>query len=148
MAIDQNIMYIQKAHRLSLYDVAPNVTEVHAGQFFHLDDNGEWTYADGTRKAYPTLNNRFAGAGLGSQGERLEGRDDISRTGKITCLVGGYEIGTDVYDDTQTFEHGSALVVVAGGKLSPAAGSAGEIVVGYVTQAPKQAGDYLRFHGA
>lgn len=148
MAIAQT-NYLQKAHRLSEYNVSATVGEIHAGQFFHLDDNGEWVVADGTRRAYPTLNNRFSGAGLGPQFERLEGRDDVSRSGKIACLFGGYELGTDQYDDTQTFEVGTALTVGANGQLTPylKASMDPAFIVGYVTQKPAETGDFLRFQG-
>lgn len=141
--------YIQKAHRLSLYNVAPTVKEVHAGQLFHLDDNGEWDYADGTKKAYPTLNERYAGAGMGAQGERLEGRDNVSRVGKITCLASGYEIGTDQYDDTQTYTPGAPLTSTTNGQVTlfTTGVSKPELLLGFVTKVPDEPGDFLHFHG-
>lgn len=148
MAIAQE-NYVQKAHRLSYYNVSPNVTDIQAGQLFHLNDDGEWDYADGTRKAYPTLNNRFPGQGMGPQGERLEGRDDVSRTGKISCLKGNYELGTDQFDDTKTYKPGSALGVVTPGKLTlyDDATMKPEFIVGYVTQVPEGLGGFLRYEG-
>lgn len=142
-------MYVQKAHRLSLYNVAPNVTTVHAGQLFHLDDNGEWTYADGTRKAYPTLNNRFAGQGYGAQGERLEGLDDVTRVGKLACLAGNFEIATDQYDDTATYTYGAPLKAGTDGKatLFTAGTDNAAFIIGYVTGVPAEAGDFLRYQG-
>lgn len=151
--IDQKIMYIQKAHRLSLYNLASTVTEVHEGQLFQLNADGEWEYADGTKRAYPSLNNRFSGQGLGPQGERLEGRDDVSRSGKITVLSSGFEIGTDQYDDTVEYTLGAPLAPSADpeqkGKLTLFDTATGQphLIRGYVTQAPKEAGDFLRYEG-
>lgn len=155
MALDQQVMYIQKAHRLSLYNVSANVNEVHEGQHFHLDANGEWTYADGSKKSYPTLNARFAGQGMGPQGERLEGRDDVSRAGKLACIKGNFEIGTDQYDDAVTYTHGAPLIVSAdptkAGKVTlfdpAAAGAKPHLIVGFVTQVPAEPGDFLRYEG-
>jgi hypothetical protein len=145
MAIE-NLMYIQKANRLSLNKIAPSVTTVRAGQHFHLDDNGEWVYADGTRKSYPTLNNRFQGAGLGSQGERLEGLDDVSKAGKLSVLAGNYEIGTDQFDATKTYTYGAALKVTANGQVTLfVALDKPEFIAGYVTGVPAEAGDFLRY---
>lgn len=151
MAMDQQIMYIQKAHRLSLYNVAATVTEIHEGQHFHLNNDGEWDYANGSKKSYPTINARFAGLGLGPQGERLEGRDDVSRSGKLACLKGNYEIGTDQYDDEVTYTHGAPLVASATkpGKVTlfdEVAGKA-HLIVGFVTQVPAEPGDFLRYEG-
>lgn len=153
MAMDQQVMYIQKAHRLSLYNVSSNVKEVHEGQHFHLDENGEWDYADGSKKSYPTLNARFAGEGMGPQGERLEGRDDVSRAGKLACIKGNYEIGTDQYDDAVTYTHGAPLVVSKDadkkGKVTlfEAGTDAAHLIVGFVTQVPEETGDFLRYEG-
>lgn len=153
MAIDQKIMYVQKSHRLSMYNVSPNVTDVHEGQRFHLDDQGEWDYADGTRKSYPVMNNRFAGAGFGPQGERLEGRDDVSRAGKLSALVGGYEIATDQFDADVSYTHGAALVDSSDPEkagqvtLFVEATHKPHLIVGYVTQVPQETGDYLRYQG-
>lgn len=148
MAIEST-NYLQKATRLSLYNVSPNVTTIQAGQLFHLDANGEWDYADGTLKAYPTLNVRFNGAGLGAQGERLEGRDDVSRTGKITVLVTNYELGTDQFDDTKTYTPGAPLTTSTGGKLTLFDTATGKphLIVGYVTVPPATTGDFLRYQG-
>jgi hypothetical protein len=150
MAIDLKISYIQNAHRLSLYDVDDSVTEIRAGQLFQLNDEGRWVYADGTRKAYPTLNDRYAGAGIGLQGERLEGRDNVTRTGKIACLKGNYEIGTDMYDTGATYTHGMPLVPAAGGRVAPYDGAGGgdaTLIVGYVTRVPESEDDFLRYEG-
>lgn len=148
MAIDLQNSYIQKAHRLSLYNVASTVTEVHAGQLFQLNADSEWEYADGTKKAYPTLNNRFAGAGIGPQGERLEGRDDVSRAGKLACLKGNFEIATDQFDATETYVPGNPLYPAAGGKLTnfdSASGHKSELIAGYVTVAPSADHPMLRY---
>lgn len=148
MAIDLQQSYIQKAHRLSLYDVASNVSDVHAGQLFQLNANSEWEYADGTKKAYPTLNDRFAGAGLGDQGERLEGRDNVSRSGKLTVLKGNFEIATDQFDETKTFAVGKPLYAAAGGKLVPFDSTAGhkvEFIAGFVTVVPGTDHPMLRY---
>lgn len=150
-------MYEKKAFRLSLYDVDPSVTDVHDGQFFQLNDAGKWVYADGTRKAYPTLNRRFKGAGFGTQKERLEGRDDVTRSGKIACLAGNYEIASDQYDKDAAYTFGAALVV----STDPAkkglltmfdpgnAAHKAHLIVGWVTEIPSAKNDlFLRFHGA
>lgn len=148
MALAQ-VNYLQKAHRLSFYDVAETVTTINAGQLFQLNDEGEWEYADGTRKAYPTLNNRYAGIGLGAQGERLEGRDDVSRTGKIACLAGNFEIGTDQYDDTETYLPGKALFPGDDGKVRLFVSGTDEaaFIVGFVTRAPEDDEDFLVYQG-
>lgn len=153
MAIDLNSSYIQKAHRLSLYDVDSSVTNIYAGQLFQLNNSGKWVYADGTRKAYPTLNNRFPGSGLGLQGERLEGRDDVSRAGKIACLMGNFEIATDQYDTAATYTHGAALHPSTDpnkkGKLtvydSTNTAHKAHLIAGYVTSVPASASDFLRY---
>lgn len=146
------INYIQNAHRLSLYDLDDSVDEIHAGQLFQLNDEGRWVYADGTRKAYPTLNDRFRGKGLGLQSERLEGRDNVSRTGKIACLKGNYEIGTDQYDRSATYTYGAPLVPSTNADLPGQITAAGEgadplLVVGYVTQVPESDDDFLHYEG-
>lgn len=149
--------YEKKAFRLSLYDVDPSVTEIHDGQFFQLNDQGKWVYADGTRKAYPSLNRRYAGAGFGPQQERLEGRDDVSRTGKIACLAGNYEVASDQYDKDASYTYGAALYVSADplkkGLLTMFdegnVAHKPQFIVGYVTEVPNQQnGQFLRFHGA
>lgn len=148
MAIDLQQAYIQKAHRLSLYNVAATVTDVHPGQLFQLNDESEWEYADGTKKAYPTLNSRFAGAGYGDQFERLEGLDDVSRAGKITCLKGNFEIATDQFDDAKTFVVGEALYPGANGQLVPFAGAVTpkpEYIAGFVTVVPSTDHPMLRY---
>jgi hypothetical protein len=120
---------------------------------FQLNAAGKWVYADGTKKAYPTLNNRFPGAGLGSQGERLEGRDDVSRSGKIAVLKGNFEIGTDQYDSTKVYVNGMPLHPSTDptqkGKLTPydAANGAHKeyFICGFVTSIPATTGDFLRY---
>lgn len=146
------INYIQNAHRLSLYDVDESVTTIYSGQLFQLNDEGKWVYADGTKKAYPTLNDRFAGQGLGLQSERLEGRDNVSRTGKIACLKGNYEIGTDQYDKDATYTYGAPLVPSTDpskrGQITSAAAEANPLlVIGYVTQVPANDNELLHFEG-
>lgn len=153
MAIDLKLSYIQKAHRLSLYDVDSSVTNVYAGQLFQLNDSGKWVYADGTRKAYPTLNNRYAGSGIGLQGELIDGRDDVSRAGKLSCLMGNFEIGTDQYDTAATYVHGQALhpstdankkgKVTAYDPTNTA--HKAHLIVGYVTHVPANSSDFLRY---
>lgn len=148
--------YEKKAFRLSLYDVDPLVTDIHDGQFFQLNDAGKWTYADGTRKAYPTINRRFAGKGFGPQQERLEGRDDVSRTGKISCFAGNYEIASDQFDKDASYTYGAPLhvsadpakkgLLTAFDPANPAHKS--YFIVGFVTEVPNQQnGQFLRFHG-
>ena len=155
MAIDMKQSYIQKAHRLSLYNVADSVGEVQKGQLFQLNTDGEWEYADGTKRAYPTLNQRFPGQGLGNQGERLEGRDDVSRAGKLAVLSSGFEIATDQYDEEATYTLGAAL------HPSTEAGKEGLITIfdsantahdvanirGYVTALPTADFGMLRYEG-
>lgn len=148
--LDKLNMYITNAHRLSQYPVAATVTEIREGQFFQLNDDSEWEYADGTQRAYMTLNNRYQGAGFGNQFELMEGRDDVTRGGKIACLMGAYEVGTLEYDKDATYEVGAPLVVstVANkkGLLTPAGATpAAGLVVGYVTVKPESDEDYLRF---
>ena len=148
-------MYEKKAFRLSLYEVDDSVGEIQDGQFFSLNNLKKWVYADGTRKAYPSLNRRFAGKGLGPQKERLEGRDDVSRTGKIAVLAGNYEIATDQFDKDASFEGGQALYVSTDptnkGLLTPFdesnAAHKAHLIVGYVTELPAQNEGFLRFHG-
>lgn len=150
-------MYEKKAIRLSLYDVDASVTDVHDGQFFQLNDAGKWVYADGTRKAYPTLNRRYAGAGVGTQKERLEGRDEVTRSGKLACLAGNYEIASDQFDKDAAYTYGAGLVV----STDPAkkglltmfdpgnAAHKAHLIVGWVTEIPSAQNDqFLRFHGA
>lgn len=149
--LDLKNMYITNAHRLSQYEVDEAVTEIREGQFFQLTDESKWTYADGTQKAYMTLNNRYSGLGLGNQKELLEGRDDVSRIGKLSCLMGAYEVGTLEYDKDATFSVGDALVIsttaAKKGLVTPAGGTAPtpNLIVGYVTQVPADDQDFLRF---
>lgn len=148
MALDRQNIYHQKAHRLSGNRVSETVGEIQAGQFFHLNDEGEWVYADGTRRAHPTLNERWAGKGRGLQMELLEGRDNVSRVGMITCLKGNYELGTDQFDKTASFTHGQPVTTVKGGLLAPAkADTASHLIVGTVTRVPSQEYPYLRIEG-
>lgn len=149
-------MYEKKAFRLSLYDVDDSVKEIHDGQFFQLNDQSKWVYADGTRKAYPSLNRRYAGKGFGPQKERLEGRDDVSRSGKIAVLAGNYEVATDQYDKDASFTGGAALYVSTDpakkGLLtvfdSANAAHLPHLIVGFVTEIPGPNNDqFLRFHG-
>ena len=143
--------YLQNAHRLSLYEVAPSVTDVHPGQHFHLNDQSQWEYADGSKKSYPTLNSRYPGTGYGSiQGERNEGRDDVSRARKITCLRGNFEIGTDQYDKEATYETGKPIVVAdntdtSKGQVTAAADANTKPIVGYVTHVPTDDEDFLYY---
>lgn len=145
----KNPMYIAKAHRLSEYPVSSTVGEIRAGQLFHLNNDGEWEYADGTRKAYPTINNRFQGQGLGPQGERLEGLDDVSRSGKIACFAGNFEIHTDQFDDTKTYTYGAPLKAGAAGKAVPfeTATDDAAFIIGYVTRVPADNDDFLGYQG-
>jgi hypothetical protein len=147
MAIAQT-NYFQNAHRLER-KVAATVTDIHPGQLFQFNDNDELEYADGTKKAYPTFNSRFAGAGLGDQGERLEGRDNVSRIGKIAVLKGNFEIGTDFYDTTKTYHTGAALKAMAGGKatLWVSGTDSPALIIGYVTTVPASATDMIRYEG-
>ena len=146
--IDLQSSYIQKAHRLSLYDVADTVTTVFAGQLFQLNDDSEWEYADGTKKAYPTLNNRFPGQGIGAQGERLEGRDDVSRAGKLAVLKGNFEIATDQFDDEETYTAGAPLYPAADGKITlfkEGSGHKAQFIAGYVTVVPSEDHPMIRY---
>lgn len=147
------VNYLQNAHRLSLYDLDESVTEIQAGQLFQLNDQGKWVYADGTKKAYPTLNERYAGKGLGLQSERLEGRDNVSRTGKIACLKGNYEIGTDQFDKDASYEYGAPLVPSTDptkrGQITtaPDTGANPLLVIGFVTQVPANDNELLHYEG-
>ena len=154
--IDLTSAYIQKAHRLSLYEVDASVGDVHAGQMFQLNSSGKWIVSVGTAKAYPTLNNRYSGAGIGTQGERLEGRDDVSLTKKLSCLKGNFEIATDMYDITKTYVNGQPLhpstVTGQEGRLAPydvaVTAQKEYFICGFVTSAPAVAGtDLLRWEG-
>lgn len=147
--------YITNAHRLSFYEVDASVTNIYSGQLFQLNAEGKWVYADGTKKAYPTLNDRFPGEGLGLQGERLEGLDNVSRTGKIACLKGNYEIGTDQYDKDATFVYGAPVVPstdpLKKGLVTPydsanVAHSA-HLIIGFVTHVPEDSEDMIRYEG-
>lgn len=146
--IDFQLSYLQKAHRLSLYNVSSNVTDVTPGQHFHLNDDSEWDYADGTKRSYPTLNSRFAGQGLGDQGERLEGLDDVSRSGKLAVLKSNFEIAVDTFDDTKTFEVGQP-VIAAGpkGRLVPFEDATHNalFIAGFVTVVPSTDHPMLRY---
>lgn len=144
-----NTGYIQKATRLSQYDVAESVEQILYGQHFHLNDDGEWEYADGTKRSYPTMNNRYQGKGYGLQGELLEGRDDVSAINKITVLVTNFEIQTQVYDKEETYEHGMPLAVKEGGVIVPfdEGEHKTEFIIGYVTRVPEDEDDALVYQG-
>lgn len=130
--------YLQKAHRLSEYEVDAAVTTIHPGQYFHLNAAGKWAYADGTKKSYPTLNSRYSGAGIGAQGELLEGRDDVSRSKKLAVLKGNFELTSDQYDKQATFVTGQPLVVKTPGVLTPYVEGTHkpQFIVGYVLVPP------------
>lgn len=147
MAIAQT-NYFQNAHRIDR-PVAAAVTNIQPGQLFQLNANGEFEVADGTKKAYPTLNSRFPGQGIGRQGERLEGRDDVSRSGRIAVLKGNFEIGTDQYDTTKTYVSGAPLVPGPGGKVIPFVEATHKAwnIVGHVTHVPTDANDMIRYEG-
>jgi hypothetical protein len=148
MALDRMNIYYQKAHRLSGNKVSAKVTEVQPGQLFHLNDSGEWEYADGTRPAFPTLNARYAGKGRGLQGELLEGRDNVSRVGMITCLKGNYELGTDQYDKTASFTFGQPITSGKKGLAVPATDTTkAHLIIGTVTKIPTQEYPFLRYEG-
>jgi hypothetical protein len=148
--IDLTSMYIQKAVRLSLYDIDASVGNVQPGQLFQLNAAGKWVVADGTKRAYPTTNSRYPGAGLGPQGELLEGRDDVSKAGKITVLKSNFEISTDQYDTTKTYVNGDALYPAAG-KLVPFDSTnvahKPQFIIGYVTKKPASITDMLTWEG-
>ena len=146
--------YIQNAHRLD-GKVAATVTDVQQGQLFQKNAAGEWEYADGTKKSYPTLNERYAGDGYGLQGERLEGRDNISRSGMLTVLKGNFEIGTDQYDKAATFTYGAPVCASTDPTKKGlvtlfdvnAASPKWHLVIGHVTHVPADADDMIRYEG-
>ena len=147
--LDRQISYLQNAHRHSLNRVSAEVDNVYSGQHFHLNDEEEWEYADGSRMSYPTMNERYPGKGLGPQGERLEGRDNVSSSGKLTVLLGNFEIGVDTYVKGATYQIGRPLVVdsTEKGFLKPA-GDTDKYIVGYVTHVPEDDNDFLRYQRA
>lgn len=148
-------LYDKKAFRFSNYEVDPSVTKVEEGQLFQLSDAGKWVYADGTRKAYPTLNNRFAGAGYGPQNERLEGLDDVTQSGMLACYSGNYEIHSDQYDKAASYTSGKALhpstdpakkgLVTVYDSANPA--HKVEHIIGFVTLTPAINDGFLGIHG-
>ena len=144
-----DVKYLQKASRLSLYRVSPEVKEIIPGQHFHLNEEQEWEYADGTKRSYPTLNIRKPLMKYGLQGELLEGRDDVSGTGLIACLITNFEIGTHAYDKDETYEYGAALAVDEGGIIVPfdSGKHKPEFVIGYVTGVPDTEEDVLTYQG-
>lgn len=149
------VMYDKKAFRFSEYNVAKSVGDIHPGQLFQLNDDSEWEYADGTRKAYPTLNKRYPGKGYGSQNERIEGRDDVTQTGKISCLSGNFEIATDQFDKQAAFKVGDALYpstdAAKKGLLtkfdSSNAAHKVQFIAGFVTKLPNKNNGLLKYHG-
>jgi hypothetical protein len=138
MAIDLTVSYIQNAHRLSLYELHPDIRkdtkqEIFAGQLFELESDGDgnvyWVYAKGNKKAYPTLNNRYGTSGAydSIQHQYSEGRDDVTRSGKLAVLKGNFEIATDQYEvltGGNRYNPGDALKV----KNNSTFGAAGEVV--------------------
>lgn len=144
--------FITNAHRIE-GEVDASVTTVQPGQLFQFNDAGKLVYADGTRKAYPTLNSRYNGNGYGLQGELNEGRDDVSRTKRLALLKGNFEIGTDQYDKLATYTYGQPLTAAAGGVVTPfdpaAVGNATKfhLVIGYVTYVPASDDEMLRYEG-
>lgn len=148
-------MHEKKAFRLSQNRVSASVQDVHAGQLFQLNDQNEWVYADGTRKAYPTFNNRFKGAGYGDQNERLEGLDDVTMAGMLTCFAGNYQIHTDQFDKQASFVNGKPLhpstdpakkgLLTMYDSANPAHKE--YLIVGFVTGTPATNDGYLGVHG-
>lgn len=142
--------YISNAHRLDR-EIADTVKEVYSGQLFQINAEGKFEYADGTQKAYPTLNDRDTTTTYGLQKERIEGRDNVTLAGKIACLKGNYEIGTDQYDKDATYTAGAPLCAKAGSKgqvtvYDPATAKPW-IIVGVVTHVPESDEDFLRYEG-
>lgn len=131
--------YLQKAHRISQYRVADTIQTIEPGQYFQLNDDKEWEYADGTKKAYPTLNVRLPAHGKAYQNELLQGRDDVTQSGMITCLAGNFVLGTTMYDLDETYEVGQALVVTTGGILKPFDSAKDEVhlIAGHVLEVPE-----------
>jgi hypothetical protein len=140
--------YYTNAHRIEGY-VDASVTNIQPGQLFQFNNAGKLVYADGSKKAYPTLNSRYNGTGYGQQGELNEGRDDVSRTGKIALLKGNFEIGTDQYDTTKTFVFGEPVVPGANGKVIPFIEGTHKPwdIVGFVTYVPASADEMIRYEG-
>jgi hypothetical protein len=144
---------ISNAHRMSDYEVDASVTNIYEGQRFQLNASGKWVYADGTKKSYPTLNDRFPGSGYGLQGERLEGRDNVSRVKKLSVLKGNYEIGVDQYDKDATYVYGAPVVVsldaAKKGLVTPyiEATHKEHLIVGFVTRVPATDEDFLHYEG-
>jgi hypothetical protein len=152
--LGNQVKYISNAHRLP-GPVASSVTDIYEHQLFQLNAQGEFEYADGTKRAYPTLNNRYPGAGLGPQGERLEGRDDVSRSGSIAVYKGNYEIPTNQYDKDATYTYGAPVQAstdpLKKGQIAlfdtAAASPKWHLVIGYVTKVPADDSDFLRYEG-
>jgi hypothetical protein len=140
--------YITNAHRIE-GEVDASVTAIQPGQLFQFNDSGKLVYADGTKKAYPTLNSRYNGTGYGLQGELNEGRDDVSRTKRIALLKGNFEIGTDQYDATKTFVSGEPIVAGPGGKVIPFIEATHKPwdIVGFVTYVPASDDEMIRYEG-
>lgn len=153
-SLDNQVKYITNAHRLP-GPVASSVTDVYEHQLFQLNAQGEFEYADGTKRAYPTLNNRYPGSGYGPQGERIEGRDDVSRVGGINVYKGNYEIPTFQYDKDVTYTYGAPLTASSNpakkGQITlfdtAAASPKWHLVIGYVTKVPADDSDFLRYEG-
>lgn len=151
--IDLTYLYIQKAVRLSEYDLDATLAtaQIFPGQLYQLNAASKWVVADGTKRAYPTLSSRYPGTGLGPQGELLEGRDDVSRVNKLACLKGNFEMYTDQYDHTKTFISGAALYpsITAPGKLTPFDSTnvahLPQFICGFVTKVPASGTDTLGY---
>lgn len=131
--------YIRSAIKKGDVAVSANVDSVEPGQHFHIDDNGEWDYADGTRNSFPTTLTRTTGRRFGEiQNELLYGRDEVTMFGKLTVLLSNYEIGLDQFLSGDTFEVGQPVYVTTDGQVTATAPTEGAgFPVGHVTATPQ-----------
>lgn len=160
--------YFNNAHRLSDVPVDAAVTVLYDGQWMQISEDGTAVLSDGAvnKKSYMTISSKWGalGNGIGTPiTAEKTGRDNVSSTGTVSLLLGGFRVATDQFDATKTYVPGAALKVYDGtsdedlnGKLVPcvfveaddvakAAANANEALktVAYVFKAPATAGDAL-----
>jgi len=140
--IKANARFFNNAHRLS-FKLASSVTgDVKDGQFLTLNTSGEAVISTGAANAFSmmTISSRYGtfDADVGAPITNAPaGRDTITSTGMVTCLIGPYNLITDQYE-TGTYVNGIALKVSANGKVMPwvSGTDSPQLIVGYCSKIP------------
>lgn len=94
---------------------------------------GSFVQADGTA---PVSNTMAYAVWTEDAGADSTWSPDVTATGKLTVLLGGYRCKTDQFDSSETPAPGDPMIVHTDGKLKKAsADHKSEIIVGYALEA-------------